>query len=361
MAERKDYYKILGLSDEERKLKGKEFQDIIKKKFRKISIEKHPDKQHGKSDAEKKQAEEEFKEAAQAYEVLSDEKKRAEYDNPHSSFDFSGMDFGDMHIDDILRHFGFGHDSRPKEIKGTSIRITLPLTLEEMANGVIKKIKYKRFVLCDSCNGSGRTANTKERVCRTCGGSGMVFSQNHFMMVQQTCPTCGGQGRYLENPCTRCGGHGIAEKTNEEAEIKVEKGVLGGMSFVLEGMGNYPPHGEGIPGDLIILVRQIEHDTFECINSDLYCEIGISVVDAILGAKINVSTLDGKVLSATIPQGTKEGDKLRFRGYGMPKYGSNHVGDMIGIIRIKIPKQITDDERQLLEKLREQEHFKNGD
>lgn len=361
MAERKDYYKILGLTDDERKLKGKEFQDVIKKKFRKISIEKHPDKQHGKSDAEKKQAEEEFKEAALAYEVLSDEKKRMEYDNPHSSFDFGDVNFGDMDFDDILRNFGFGRSTRHKEVKGTSIRITLSLTLEEMANGVIKKIKYKRFVPCDNCNGSGRTANTKEKICRTCGGSGMVFSQNHFMMMQQTCPTCGGQGKYLENPCSACGGHGVVQKTSEETEIKVEKGVLGGMNFVLQGMGNYPPHGEGVPGDLIILVRQIEHDTFECLNTDLYFEIDITVVDAILGTKISVPTLDGKLLSATIPQGTKEGDKLRFKGYGMPKYGTNYVGDMIGVVKIEIPKQVTDEERHLLEQLREQEHFKSDD
>lgn len=356
MAERKDYYKILGVSKDAS-------QDEIRKAYKKMALKFHPDRNQGD-----KKAEEKFKEAAEAYEILGNEDKRKEYDNPHSNFDFKmsgGPDFGGMGMDDILRHFGFGGMDfgfggprrEPKKVKGSSIRITLKITLEEAYKGVTKKIKYKRFEPCEHCNGSGKTDNTREKVCRTCGGSGFIFSQNGFMSMQQTCPTCGGSGKMVENPCPHCQGHGIIQKVTSETEIKLDKGLTDGMSLILEGKGNYPPHNKGSIGDLIVNIQLIDDERFEVYGNDLCFPIDINVIDAILGCSVNIKTVDGKELTARIPIGVTEGAKFRFRGYGIPIYGTNNSGDMIGIVRIKMPKQITDEEREILQKLKEHQNF----
>lgn len=357
MGDRKDYYKILGVSKDAS-------QDEIKKAYRKLAIKLHPDRNPGDKEAEAK-----FKEAAEAYEVLGNEEKRKEYDNPQSNFDFrmsGGPDFGGMGMEDILRHFnmgGMGFDfdfGKPREraVKGTSIRIPMKLTLEEMYNGVTKKVKYKRFEPCDHCGGSGLTSESKKKVCRTCGGSGTVFGGNGFMSMTQTCPTCGGQGYIIEKPCSHCQGHGIVQKVTNETEIKLGKGLLNGMNVVMGGMGNFPPHSKGTPGDLIISVQMIPNDKFEVDGNDLYFDIDLSVIDAILGCTVNVETVDGKKLTAKIPSGTSDGHKLRFRGYGLPVYGTNTSGDMLGIVNINIPKNVTKEEKELLLKLKEHDNFK---
>lgn len=360
MAERKDYYKILGVNKEAS-------QDEIKKAFRKLSIKYHPDRNQGS-----KQAEEKFKEIAEAYSVLGDETKRKEYDNPQSNFNFSGgPDFGGMGMDDILRHFtnmgmgdfGFGNRTpREQNIKGSSIRINLKLTLEEMHDGVTKKVKYKRFEPCDNCNGSGMTAESRRKTCRTCGGSGTVIGGNSFgggfMSFSQTCPTCGGQGYIIENPCPHCKGHGIVQKTTNETEIKVEKGVIPGMNLIIQGKGNFPPKGKGTPGDLIVSIEALEHDKFDLVGNDLYYNLCIGVIDAILGCEVVVDTIDKKKLTVKIPQGTNNGHKFRFKGYGMPIYGSNGSGDMIVTIEVDMPTQLNNNEKTLLGQLRQEEHFK---
>lgn len=355
MAERKDYYKILGV-------KKDASQEEIKKAFRKLSIKWHPDKNKGS-----KEAEEKFKEIAEAYEVLSDANKRAEYDNPQSHFEFQGSNFNGMDIDDILRHFGFGgmdfgfgSMKRPQtEQKGSSIRININLTLKEMYDGVTKKIRYKRFEPCDKCGGSGMTEQSRKKTCKSCGGTGMVYSSNGFMQMHQTCPTCGGKGYYIENPCKHCGGHGIVQKNSEETEINIPKGVLDGMSLVVQGKGNYAPHG-GTAGDLIVQVHAIKDNNFILEGNDLYFILDVSIVEAILGAEITINTIDDKQLTAKIPKGTCDGHKLRFRGYGMPYYGNlTQKGDMIGIVKIEIPNNVNENERKLLEQLRNEEHFRS--
>ena len=362
MAERKDYYKILGVNKDAS-------QDDIKKAFRKLSIKYHPDRNNGSKEAEAK-----FKEIAEAYSVLGDEDKRKEYDNPASHFDFKGSggpDFGGMGMDDILRHFanmgmgdfGFGNRTpREQNIKGSSIRINLKLTLEEMHDGVTKKVKYKRFEPCDNCNGSGMTAESRRKTCRTCGGSGTVIGGNGFgggfMSFSQTCPTCGGQGYIIENPCPHCKGHGIVQKTSNETEINVEKGVIPGMNLIIQGKGNFPPKGKGTPGDLIVSIEAIEHDKFDLVGNDLHYNLCIGVIDAILGCEVVVDTIDKKKLTVKIPQGTNNGHKFRFKGYGMPIYGSNRNGDMIVAVEVKMPSSLNNKEIALLGQLRQEEHFK---
>lgn len=356
MAERKDYYKILGV-------KKDATQDEIKSAFRKQSLKWHPDRNNGSKEAEAK-----FKEIAEAYEVLGSEDKRKEYDNPQSNFDFNmsgGPDFNGMGMDDILRHFGFGgmdfgfggHRREPKNVKGSSIRLSIKLSLDDMYNGVTKKVKYNRFMPCDHCGGTGKTNKSKEKVCRSCGGSGFIFSQNGFMSMQQTCPTCGGKGKFVENPCKHCNGHGIEQKSCVE-ELKLNKGLLDGMNVILGGKGNFPPHGKGTPGDLIISIQVIPNDKFDIEGNDLYFPIELNVIDAILGCNVDVTTVDGKQLTAKIPSGTSNGHKLRFKGYGIPIYGSNESGDMYGIVKINMPKNITDEEKEILLKLKEHENFK---
>ena len=367
---RKDYYSILGITEEEKGLPWDEFEKVLKKKYRRIALSSHPDRQTDKSEEEKKKSEETFKEASEAYEVLSDKDKKAEYDNPQSNFEFHGAsNFGGMDIDDILRHFGFGNDfgfggfghrGEPRQTKGTNIRISLPLTLEEMCNGTTKKIKYKRFEPCENCGGSGRTEKTKDVACKSCGGKGFVISQNGFMTMQRTCPTCGGSGHHVENPCPSCGGHGIVQKTVTE-ELTIAKGILSGMSVVFSGKGNNPPHGNGIQGDLIVNIQAVPNNKFKVDGNDLYFDIPINVIDAILGCEVKIETVDGKKLSAKIPNGTCDGYRLRFKGYGIPIYGTNNRGDMYGIVKIMIPKKVNNREKELLTELKEQENFKVDD
>ena len=178
------------------------------------------------------------------------------------------------------------------------------------------------------------------------------------MSMQQTCPTCGGSGKHIENPCPHCQGHGIVQKVTDETEIKLDKGLLSGMNIILTGKGNFPPHGNGTPGDLIVSIQVNPSDDFEIDGNDLYFEIELSVIDAILGCTFNVKTVDGKQLTAKIPSGTSDGHKLRFKGYGIPIYGTNTSGDMIGVVKIKIPKKITEGEKRLLLELKEHENFK---
>jgi len=331
--------------------------------MRKLSVKFHPDKNNGS-----KEAEEKFKEVAEAYSVLGDEEKRKEYDNPKSSFDFDGgPNFSGMDMEDILRHFNMGgmggfdfnfSSRKPKQVKGSNIRITMTISLKEAYNGVTKKIKYKRMEPCDHCGGSGITSESKQKVCRTCGGSGQVFSANGFMQMVQTCPTCGGSGHVIENPCSHCHGHGVVEKTTKETEIKLDKGMLEGMSFAMSGMGNYPPKGNGISGDLIIFIHLKEHETYQPIESNLLFTINLNVIDAILGKTINITTVDGRELSLKIPKGSCDGYKLRLRGYGLPIYRTSKYGDMIGIVKLQVPKEITKEEEELLVKLKELPNFK---
>ena len=360
---RKDYYKILGVNKDASK-------DDIKKAFRKLSIKYHPDRNQGD-----KKAEEKFKEVAEAYEVLGDDEKRKQYDNPQSNFDFKtsgGPDFGGMNIDEILKHFGgfggfgdfdfgMGGSRQPKQVVGSSIRITFRLSLEELFEGTSKKIKYNRFELCPDCNGTGLTAESRKRTCKSCGGTGTVFTSNMMggmtMRMGSTCPQCGGKGHIIENPCKKCNGHGVVQ-TSKEVDIKINKGAAQGQSFEFTGLGNFPPHGNGTPGSLIINISEYPHEKFERNGADLYFTMEIPVLKAILGGDETVETIDGKVITAKIPQGTEDGTQLRFKGYGMPYFNSDERGNMIGVVKLVMPKKLDESDKRLLQELCEKENFK---
>ena len=337
MNDRKDYYKILGITEDEKKLQGDDFEKVVKTKYRKLAIQLHPDKQQGKSDKEKKAAEEKFKEVSEAYEVLSDSKKRQEYDNPMSGFSGFGG-FGGFDPFDMMSEFGFGGGrQRQRVVKGQTMRIVVDVTLEDLYNGITKTIKYKRQGTCKSCGGSGKGANTRV----------------------ETCPHCGGQGKKMINPCPNCGGNGLSIE-EVQIDVTVPKGVQNGFQMVAQGQGGAPANGNGVFGDLVILIKEKEHEKFERHDNDLYFDLEIPVVDAILGCNKEVTTIDGKRLTTKISSLIEDGTQIRFGGKGMPIYERNgQFGSMIGIVRLVMPKSLNDEERRLLNELKTKEHFKS--
>lgn len=358
----KDYYKILGITDEERKLKGEEFKKVLKKKYRKLAAKYHPDKNQGD-----KSAEEKFKEVNEANEILSDDKKRAEYDAPKASFNFngnggasSGFDFDDLFGGGFFH--GFGEQSynrgQKKVVKGSDIRIKFKLTLREIYEGTTKKIKYKRYETCSHCNGSGKTAASSERVCPTCGGNGYVFGSRLFFEEQRVCPSCGGSGSIIDNPCPHCKGIGLEEKVME-VELRVRKGVRDAMVLRYNGLGNFAPHGNGKNGDLLVVIEEIPNENYQRDGDDIYFKIDVPIINAILGTNATITTVDGKKLESKIPRFSTNGGRLRFKGYGMPIYGNDEAhGDMIGIINLVMPTNLNKDEIRILESLKKSENFK---
>lgn len=361
----KNYYDILGITEDEKKLEKDEFEKVLKKKYRKICLDNHPDKNPGN-----KKAEEKFKEAAEAYSVLSDEKKRAEYDNPVTGgMNFSSdFNFSDFNIDEILNSFGFGrrnggfnfsfttNTNRPS--RGSDIRLKMHLTLKEMYDGVKKKIKYHRNNKCELCGGKGTTKDSKVEKCKYCGGTGRLYSNNGFFQQMTTCNHCGGTGKITTNPCSKCGGNGITDSI-QEIEIDIPKGAFSGMQLNVHGYGQAPIKMNGNFGNLLIDILQKDEETkFTRDGHNLETTIEVPVIDAILGCEVSVETINGKTLKAKIPSGTCDGHTLRFGGYGMPKYGTNEYGDMYGEVILKMPKGLNDEERKLLHELKTKENFK---
>lgn len=351
MAERKDYYNILGITEEEKQLQGKNFENVIKKKFKKLALTFHPDKQQGKSDQERKEAEEKFKEINEAYEILSDQKKRQEYDNPMNGFD----GFQGFNPFDIMNGFGFGMGQRMNQ--GRDLRVVVNLSLEELYSGVKKKIKYQRHVECKKCKGTGKVSNTRTEPCKHCGGTGRFVSQNGFVQKITMCPHCGGMGIYLVNPCPDCNGDGLVMETNE-LEITIPKGLVEGNQLTFKSKGSAPQGGKGAYGDLFVLIKEIPHNVFEHHGNDLYFSIELPIIDAILGCDYEVKTIDGKTLTTKISPLIENGTQIRFANKGMPIYGYNSHGNMIGVVNIVMPKSISEEERALLKELKTKENFR---
>ncbi|MFT2010082.1 molecular chaperone DnaJ [Pontibacter sp. 13R65] len=361
---KRDYYEILGVS------KGAT-QEEIKKAYRKIAIKFHPDKNPDDPTAEDK-----FKEAAEAYEVLSNEQKRQRYDQ----FGHQGMNGGfggggGMNMDDIFSQFGdiFGGGGSPFESffgggrqggggrrtrKGSNLRIKLKLNLEEIANGVEKKIKVKRHVACGTCGGNGAKNGTDMQTCNSCQGSGQVRKVVNTMLGQMvstaTCPTCNGEGRIVTKNCEVC--HGSGRELQEEViAINVPAGVMDGMQLSMSGKGNVPERG-GVPGDLLIQIEEEAHPTLKRDGNNVIFDQYISFVDAALGADIEVPTITGKV-KVNIKPGTQSGEIFRLRGKGIKDINGYGKGDQLIHINVWTPKSLSSEERAALERLRDSNNF----
>ena len=369
MAEKRDYYEVLGVE------KNADA-DTIKKAYRKAAIKFHPDKNPGD-----KEAEEKFKEAAEAYDVLSNEDKRARYDRfghagmngpgggPGGFGGFGGA--GGFSMDDIFEQFGdifggtfggFGGGrgrGRQRVNRGSDVRITVRLTLKEIAEGVTKKLKLNKVVACEKCGGTGAKDKSAFTTCSQCGGSGYVITvQNSFfgrMQTQSVCPTCQGEGRVIKDKCTHCGGEGT-ERGDKVVEVKIPAGVAEGMALTLQGMGNAARHA-GINGDLIVVIKEEEHPDFERQGNNLVHNLSISVTTAILGGDAEVPTIDGRV-RISIEPGTQSGKVMRLRGKGLPDVNGRGRGDIIVVVDVVIPTTLTKEERKLVEELSEQPNFK---
>jgi len=374
MAEKRDYYEVLEVpktaSAEE-----------IKKAYRKKAIQYHPDKNPGD-----KEAEEKFKEAAEAYEVLSDPQKRQRYDQ----FGFAGMggaggfSGGGMSMEDIFSHFGdifegAGFDlgdigemfmggrssSRGSRARrGSDMRVKVRLTLEEIASGCEKKIKVRKLVQCKDCHGTG-SADGRTETCPTCKGTGRVIRQQRgifgMMQVQSDCDTCSGEGTIIKNKCPKCGGQGVV-RDEEIISITIPAGVMGGMQLTVPGKGNAAPHG-GVSGDLLVLIEEEEHKDFIRQESDLIYNLLLDMPTAVLGGQVQIPTLTGDV-KITITPGTQPGKVLRMRGKGLPRidqYGRSYgTGDLLINVGVYIPEKLNKDERKLIEQLQNSPNIAPG-
>lgn len=365
---KRDYYEVLDVPKTASA-------DEIKKAYRKKAIQYHPDKNPGD-----KEAEEKFKEAAEAYEVLSDADKKSRYDKfGHSGVGGAasgGGQYGQgMDINDIFDHFGDifgdafgggfgGYNSRgrgQRVNRGSNIRIKVKLTLEEIATGVTKKIKVNKFIGCDSCNGSGAKNGSGYNVCGTCKGAGQVTQiTDTFLGRMQTstiCPHCGGQGKTITDKCTKCFGDGIV-RGEELIEIRIPAGVADGMQLSVQGKGNMGARG-GVAGDLLVVIEEQEHEHFVRDGENLFYNLNINFVDAALGAEVEVPTLTGKAKIKIAP-GTQSGKVLKLKGKGIPELQGYHTGDLLVTVYVWTPQNLSKEEKTALEKLKDSPNFQPG-
>jgi len=370
---KRDYYEVLEI--------GKSATEAeIKKAYRQKAIQFHPDK-----NPDDKESEEKFKEAAEAYEVLSDPQKRQRYDQyghagvggaSSGGYGFSG-DGMDFSMEDIFSRFGdifgghfsggfggnpFGSSSgrRSRRVnKGSNLRIKVKLTLEEILNGVEKKIKVTKYITCKTCKGTGAKDSSSTKTCSTCGGMGHVTRVTNTilgqMQTQSVCPQCGGEGRTITDKCTVCFGNGIV-KGEEVITINIPAGVMEGMQLSMREKGNAAAR-DGIPGDLIIIIEEILHPELVRDGVNLLYEHYISFPDAAIGTQIEVPTIEGKVRVKVEP-GTQSGKVLRLKNKGLPEINSHSKGDLLININVWTPKNLSKEEKEMMEKLSSSENFK---
>ena len=370
MAQKRDYYEVLGVAKTAT-------EDEIKKAYRKIAIKYHPDRNPGD-----KEAEEKFKEAAEAYNVLHDPKTRQQYDQfgfdgPMGGFGggggFNDAGFSSMNMDDIFSMFGDifgghgfsgfgGGQRRPQQHRGGDLRLKVRLTLEEINKGVTKKFKVRKDVACPHCHGSGAEGGSQKEQCPTCHGSGYIThtTQSIFGMMQQQsiCPSCSGEGQVIKNKCKMCGGTGV-QKGEEVVEIKIPAGVAEGMVVNVPGKGNVG-RNNGVNGDIQVLIEEAEHDTFLRDGNDLIYNLLLDFPTAALGGEVEIPTIEGTRLKVKLDSGTQPGKTLRLRGKGLPSvqgYGSSR-GDMVVNISVYVPRTLSREEREAIERFRQSDNFK---
>ena len=367
MAEKRDYYEVLEVT------KTATVEEI-KKAYRKKAIQYHPDKNPGD-----KEAEEKFKEAAEAYDVLSNDDKRRRYDQfGHAGVGGAGQGGfgGGMSMDDIFSQFGdifgsfggfsgfggFGGGRSARRVnRGTNLRVKVKMNLQEIATGIEKKIKVKKYVACQHCNGTGAKDGKSYSTCSTCKGSGQVTRvQNTILGAMQTtstCPTCEGEGKIINEKCTFCNGEGVL-MSEEVISINIPAGVGEGMQLSLSGKGNAARRG-GVNGDLIVLIEEEEHPELVRDGNDLLYNVFIGYPEAVLGETVEIPTIEGKV-KVKIEAGTQPGKILRLRGKGLPDVNGYGKGDLLAKVNVWIPKNLSKDEKKLVEKMKEAEGFKPG-
>ncbi len=362
MASKRDYYEILGVpknaSDDE-----------IKKAYRKLAMKHHPDRNQGDA---AKEAEAKFKEAKEAYEMLSDAEKRAAYDQyGHAGVDpnmrggpgggegFGGFAeaFGDIFGDIFGQQGGRGGrgGGGRQVFRGSDLSYAMEVTLEEAATGKDAQIRIPSWEECGSCHGSGAKAGTSAKTCTTCNGAGTVHMRQGFFSIQQTCPHCHGTGKIIPEPCTACSGQGKIKK-QKTLEIKIPAGIDDGQRIRSSGNGE-PGQNGGPAGDLYIEIRLRKHDIFEREGDDLHCQVPVSMTTAALGGEIDVPTLQGKA-TIDLPEGTQSGKTFRLRGKGVKGVRSSYPGDLYCHVAVETPVKLTEHQRKLLKEL--DESFKKG-
>ena len=362
---KRDYYEVLEVA------KTATVEEI-KKAYRKKAIQYHPDKNPGD-----KEAEEKFKEAAEAYEVLSDPDKRSRYDQfGHQGVNGGfggGFGGGGMSMEDIFSHFGDifggsfggfggfssgGSRSRRRTNRGSDLRVKVKLTLKEIATGVEKKIKVKKYVSCKACNGTGAEKGTSYTTCSTCNGSGVVTRVQQTilgaMQSTTTCPTCGGEGRIITKKCPACNGEGVRLE-EEVITLNIPAGVADGMQLSMSGKGNAARHG-GVNGDLLILIEEEPHPELLRDENDLIYNLLLNFSTAALGGTVEVPTIDGKA-KVKIDAGTQPGKVLRLRGKGLPSVNRYGVGDLLVNVSVYVPESLNTEEKRTIEKLGSSKNF----
>jgi len=365
---KRDFYEVLGVN------KNASAADI-KKAYRQQAIKYHPDKNQGD-----KAAEEKFKEAAEAYEVLSNDEKKSRYDQfGHAGVGGAsgggGYGGGGMTMDDIFSHFGdifsggfgggggfsgFGGGSRSSRRvnKGTNLRVKVKLNLKEVVDGVEKKLKVNKHIVCDSCHGTGAADSSSHSTCSTCRGTGQVTRITNTILGQMqtasVCPTCGGDGKIITKKCPKCAGEGIL-KGEDVITINIPAGVGEGMQMSVSGKGNAARRG-GVNGDLIVVIEEEQHPELIRDGNDLLYNLFITFPDAALGSAVEIPTVEGKV-KIKIDEGTQPGKVLRLRGKGIPDVNGYGKGDLLVNINVWIPKNLSKEEKKTLEKLNQSENF----
>ena len=356
---KRDYYEVLGINKSASA-------DQIKSAYRKLAVKFHPDKNKGD-----KASEEKFKEASEAYHVLSNAERKQNYDNfghaafenggggrgGFGNFDFSSS-FSDIFEDFFGEGFGGGRRSRRSNNRGSDLRYDLSITLEEAYAGKKQDIKFSTSEKCTTCKGSGSKPGTSASSCSMCGGHGQVRSSQGFFTVQQTCPQCSGSGEQITNPCSECSGQG-KRQASKRLSVTIPKGVDDGTRIRLSGKGEAGTKGAG-SGDLYLFINVYSHDLFKRSDENLFFECPISIADAALGTSIEIPTIDGGKAKIKIPAGTQSGKQFRLKGKGMPYMRGSGNGDLYIQVNTEVPISLNREQKELLEKFREIENEKSN-